>query len=189
MKIGLFFGSFNPIHLGHSRVIQHFLSLNLFDRIWIIVSPQNPLKENSDLIPPHHRLNMVHTALKDMDRTVVCDIEFRRSQPSYTFDTLRFLRRKHPTYRFDLIVGGDVSASLHQWKNASEITDHHHIHIYPRNGIKHHNLPSEVTTRHIAKEIEMSASLVRSASQKTKPKIDKLLHKEVWKYGQDHQLF
>lgn len=133
MKTGLFFGSFNPIHVGHLIIANHMLQ-NGLDKVWFVVSPHNPLKDKKSLLPTNHRLYMAQVATEDNPRFQVSDIETKLDQPSYTVNTLAHLREKYPKNNFTLIMGEDNLRTFHQWKNHEEILRHHEIFVYKRKG-------------------------------------------------------
>lgn len=133
MKIGLFFGSFNPIHVGHLIIANHLATQTDLDRVWLVVSPQNPFKPKKTLARDHDRLHLVRLAIGDNPLVEASNIEFNLPKPSYTIDTLAFLKEKYPTGReFSLIMGGDNLASLHLWKNYEQILANHDIYVYQR---------------------------------------------------------
>jgi len=132
MKIGLYFGSFNPIHVGH-LIIANYLAYNTdLDQVWFIVSPHNPLKEKNSLLADYHRLALVKEAIEDNPKLKASDIEFKLPQPSYTVTTLAHLREKFPQHSFSLIMGEDSLRSLHKWYNYEIILNNYAIYIYPR---------------------------------------------------------
>lgn len=128
----LFFGTFNPIHIGHLIMAQHVAQLPDVDETWLVVSPKNPLKEKRSLLADHHRLYMTKIAVENNPLLRVSDIEFSLPKPSYTAFTLVNLREKFPHYTFSLLMGEDNLHSLHKWKNYEEILRNHQILIYPR---------------------------------------------------------
>jgi nicotinate-nucleotide adenylyltransferase len=130
-KIGLFFGSFNPLHVGHMIIANHMLDAGL-DKIWFVVSPHNPLKDKKSLLATNHRIYMCNVAIEDNPKFMVCDIETKLEQPSYTVNTLTHLREKYPQYEFALIMGEDNLANFHKWKNPQEILNHHEVYVYAR---------------------------------------------------------
>jgi nicotinate-nucleotide adenylyltransferase len=132
MKIGLYFGSFNPVHIGHMAIAGYLSEYADFDQVWFVISPLNPLKTKESLLPDHHRLHMVNLAIGDNDRLKASDIEFKMPIPSYTCDTLAWLREKHPGNVFSLIMGEDNLNTLHKWKNALELVRMHSLYVYPR---------------------------------------------------------
>lgn len=131
-NIGLFFGSFNPIHIGHLIIANFMATQTDLDEVWIVVSPQNPLKVKSTLARDQDRLHLVRLAIDDNPTLRASDIEFRMPQPSYTIDTLAFLKEKHPQHKFSLIMGGDNLKTLHKWKNYELILRDHNIYVYKR---------------------------------------------------------
>ncbi len=131
-KIGLFFGTFNPIHIGHLIIANYIVYDQSFDEVWFVVTPHNPHKVKSSLLADHHRLALVKEAIEDNLKLKPCDIEFGLPQPNYTVNTLVHLREKHPNYAFSLIMGEDNLRTLHKWKNFQEILDNHAIIVYPR---------------------------------------------------------
>jgi len=134
MKIGLFFGSFNPIHVGHLIIANHILNNGFTEKIWFIVSPQNPLKEKTTLLRDYDRLYLVKTATEDDFRIKVSDIEFHLPQPSYTINTLTYLTEKYPNDEFLIIMGGDSFQNLNRWKNYEILIDQYEIIVYRRIG-------------------------------------------------------
>lgn len=134
MKIGLFFGSFNPIHTGHLLIADYFIEFDIFDKIWFVVSPQNPFKSSDKLVDEKLRFEMLQLAIKDNHKFEACDVEFTLPRPSYTVDTLKFLRLKYTENVFSPIIGGDNLQSFHLWKNHEEILNNHEIYVYRRAG-------------------------------------------------------
>lgn len=133
MKIGLFFGSFNPVHIGHMIIADYFAENTDLQQVWFIVSPQNPFKEKSSLLDEKHRLYMVNLAIEDNYKLQASNIEFHLPQPSYTIDTLVYLKEKHPEHEFSILVGSDNLAAFHKWKNFEKILARHIIYVYKRN--------------------------------------------------------
>lgn len=133
-KTGLFFGSFNPIHAGHLIIASHMANFTDLDEVWLIVSPQNPLKEKKGLVNMYDRLEMARLATEPAEKIKVSDIEFKLPQPSYTVDTLVHLKEKYPSKEFVLIMGSDNLASLKKWKNYEVLLKNYAIYVYPRPG-------------------------------------------------------
>lgn len=168
MNIGLFFGSFNPIHVGHLIIANHILNESEIERVWFIVSPQNPFKEQKALLNEFDRLHLVRLAVENDNRIKCSDIEFGLPKPSYTADTLAFLSEKFPDYRFSIIMGSDSYQNLNKWKNSESIISNYHIYVYKRLGHDVKDLGK--SQPHILKApiIEVSASLIRSNIQNGK---------------------
>jgi nicotinate-nucleotide adenylyltransferase len=131
-KIGLFFGSFNPIHIGHLLIANHMVEYTDLHEIWFVVSPHNPHKKKASLLNDYHRLAIVKEAIDDNPKFKASDVEFTLPQPSYTVETLAHLKEKHPTYQFSLLMGEDNLRSFHKWKNCEVILENNPIFIYPR---------------------------------------------------------
>lgn len=132
MKIGLYFGTYNPIHVGHLVIANYMAEYTDLDQVWLVVSPQNPLKEKSSLLTDYHRLALVKIAIDDNLKLRASDIEFNLSKPSYTATTLAYLKEKHPEHEFALIMGEDNLRTLHKWQNHEIILKNHKIYVYPR---------------------------------------------------------
>ena len=134
MYIGLFFGSFNPIHTGHLMIANYIVESTSLDRIWFVVSPQNPLKQKQTLLNEYDRYHLVELAIEGNFNLMASNIEFSLPKPSYTIDTLTYLKEKHPKNEFALIMGMDNAASLPKWKNYEILLSQYRIYIYPRPG-------------------------------------------------------
>jgi nicotinate-nucleotide adenylyltransferase len=134
MKIGLYFGSFNPVHIGHCIIASHFVQNTDLERVWMVVSPQNPFKETASLLNEYHRLHLVKLAIENEIRLKASDVEFHLPRPSYTIDTLTYLKEKHPEHSFSIIMGSDGLQNLHKWKNAAVLVKEHDIYLYKRPG-------------------------------------------------------
>jgi len=132
MKIGLFFGSFNPIHVGHLIIANYMVECSDMDELWLVVSPHNPLKERSTLADDYDRLDMVTRSVEEHPKLMASDVEFNLPKPSYTVDTLAYLTDEHPEHQFVLIMGGDNLGSLRKWKNYEVILKHFEIYVYKR---------------------------------------------------------
>ena len=132
MRIGLFFGSFNPVHVGHMIIANYMVTHADIDKLWMVVSPHNPLKEKKSLANNYERLDLIRTAIGENDKISASDIEFNLPMPSYTIDTLTYLKEKYPYHTFSLIMGGDNLYSLHKWKNYELLLERHHILVYKR---------------------------------------------------------
>lgn len=181
-KIGLFFGSFNPIHNGHLMLANYLAEYGDMDEIWFVVSPQNPFKDKKSLLADRHRLYMVEMAIKGDERFQVCDIEFYMPQPSYTIDTLTRLQERHPNTDFYLICGMDNIESFKKWKNYEMILQYHHLMVYPRKGYSSNELVEHPSVTVVeAPEIEVSSTFIRNAIGEGKD-VRYFVPKEVYKY-------
>jgi len=134
MKVGLYFGSFNPIHVGHCIIASHMVQNTPLDQVWLVVSPQNPLKPSGTLLNEYHRLHLVKLALEGDPKLKASDIEFHLPRPSYTIDTLAYLRERYPAHEFSLILGSDSLQNLPQWKNYGNILENFPLYVYKRAG-------------------------------------------------------
>ena len=132
MKIGLYFGTFNPIHVGHLVIANYMADFTELDQVWMVVSPHNPLKDKTTLLTDMHRLALVKVAIDDNSKLRASDIEFNLPKPSYTSTTLAYLKEKYPENEFALIMGEDNLRTLHKWKNHETILKNHKIYVYPR---------------------------------------------------------
>jgi nicotinate-nucleotide adenylyltransferase len=164
MVTGLYFGSFNPIHIGHLAIANYMLVYGGLAEVWFVVSPHNPLKAKSSLLPQYQRLEMVNLAISGFDKFKASSIEFNLPQPNYTVDTLAYLDEKFPKRKFALIMGEDNLATLNKWKNHEIILEKRHILAYPRPGCKpslYHSHPNVTLVN--APNIEVSSSFIREA--------------------------
>ena len=164
MKIGLFFGSFNPIHVGHLILANTMVQTADLDQVWIIVSPQNPFKKNLSLLHEFDRYTMVERAIASNSRLKVSDVEFSLPRPSYTIDTLTVLAAKHPEHHFSIIMGEDNLVQLKNWKNYQQILDHYRILVYPRPKTPPHDFGSHPSVQFIdAPLLDISATDIRKS--------------------------
>ncbi len=134
MKIGLYFGSFNPIHIGHLIIASHIVEYTDLKQIWFVVSPHNPLKPAATLLNEYHRLHLVRTAVEGDNRFKATDVEFKLPKPSYTIDTLTYLTENYPQHQFTVIMGSDSYSNLHRWKNYEQLIKNYSIVVYNRPG-------------------------------------------------------
>ncbi|MEN9385733.1 MAG: Nicotinate-nucleotide adenylyltransferase [Bacteroidota bacterium] len=166
MKIGLFFGSFNPIHHGHLIIAQAVLNQTDVDQIWFVVSPQNPHKKSKTLLHEFDRLDLVERAISDNYHFKCSDIEFHLSKPSYTINTLTHLSEKFPNDTFKLILGGDNLEQFKSWKNYDKILDYFGLYVYPRGGQDASDLwQHPQVTRIEAPLLQISATYIRQCIQ------------------------
>ncbi len=181
-KTGLFFGSFNPIHIGHLIIAEYMLEFSDLDQIWFIVSPHNPLKKRKTLLADYHRIALVKTAIEDNPKMKASDIEFKMPKPSYTIDTLTYLNEKYPEKHFILIAGTDIFVSFHKWKNYKEILSQYEIYVYSRPDYDIGNYSNHPKVKIFdAPLIEISSSFIRRAIKEGK-NIEYMLPEKVSKY-------
>ncbi|AVM49661.1 nicotinate (nicotinamide) nucleotide adenylyltransferase [Capnocytophaga sp. oral taxon 878] len=183
-QVGLFFGSFNPIHIGHLIIANHLVEHSTMDELWLVVTPQNPFKEKQSLLDNHLRLEMVNLAVEQYPKLRASNIEFQLPQPNYTVNTLAYLEEKYPNVSFALIMGEDNLKSLHKWKNYEHILAHYPIYVYPR--ISEGEFPDTLIQhpqikRVAAPIIELSATFIREEI-KAKRNVHPLLPEKVWQY-------
>ena len=191
MKIGLYFGSFNPIHVGHMIIANHMAEFSDLDQIWMVVTPHNPHKKKDTLLDDYKRLELVFLATENFPKIKPSDIEFKLPQPNYTVHTLAHLQDKFPEYEFALIMGEDNLKSLHKWKNYEVILEHHNIYIYPRimEDAENAALKKHPTVHVIdAPIVEISSTFIRE-SIKNKKNIRPLLPEKVWEYIDHNNLY
>ena len=168
-KIGLFFGSFNPVHNGHLMLANYIVEYTDLDSIWFVVSPQNPFKEENSLLQDFHRRDMLKMAVGNDSRFEVCDIEFNMPKPSYTIDTLTRLTELYPNVDFYLICGMDNLVSFDKWKDYQCILDNYNIIVYPRNNYDGGEFVNHKSVHIInAPEIEISSTFIRNAVAENK---------------------
>lgn len=169
MKIGLFFGSFNPIHIGHLIIANCMANNTDIDQVWFVVSPQNPFKKNKSLLHEFDRLAMVEKATSDNFKFKVSDIEFGLPKPSYTIDTLTVLADKFPQNEFVLIMGEDNLVQFENWKNASKILEYYKLYVYPRPNTPEHNFKEHSSVKFVeAPLLDISATFIRNAIKEGK---------------------
>ena len=184
-KIGLFFGSFNPIHIGHLILGNYILENSDMEELWFVVSPQNPFKDKKSLLNDHNRLDMVQLAVKNYPKMRASNVEFSLPKPSYTIDTLTYLKEKYPDYSFALIMGEDNLDSLPKWKNSEKLIADYQIIVYPRTfeGEKkaHEYLQHENISLVNAPIIELSATKIRKMIKEGK-NVRPMLPPEVFDY-------
>ena len=190
-NIGLYFGTFNPIHIGHLIIANHMVENSQLDEIWMVVTPHNPFKKKSSLLDNHHRLEMVYRATEDYDKIQPSDIEFNLPQPNYTIYTLAVLTEKYPKHTFNLIMGEDNLKSLHKWKNYEAILEDYNVYVYPRIS------EGKVATRFDdhpkihkvdAPIVELSSTMIRKGIKEQK-NMKPLLSDSVWEYIDDMNFY
>lgn len=184
MNIGLYFGTFNPIHVGHLIIANHLVEYSNLDEIWFVVTPQSPDKVRKSLLDNHHRLELVYRALEDYPKLKPSDVEFKMPQPNYTVHTLAELSDKYPSDHFSLIMGEDNIRSFHKWKNYEVILENHDIYVYPR--MSNSNRIPELLNHPKVKKvdapiIQISATLIRDGIKHQK-NVKPMLTEKVWQY-------
>lgn len=164
MNIGLYFGSFNPIHIGHLAIANYMVEFSDLDEVWFVVSPHNPLKNKNTLLNDYDRLEMVRLAINDFHKFKVSNIEFSLPQPSYTVNTLAHLKEKYPDKTFNLIMGSDNLRHFHKWKNYERIIENHKLYVYPRKNETENQFSNHKNVVLInAPEMEISSTSIREA--------------------------
>jgi len=191
MKIGLYFGTFNPIHVGHMIIANHFAEYSGLDQIWMVVTPHNPLKNKKTLLDDHQRLQLVYLATEDYPKIKPSDIEFKLPQPNYTVNTLAHLQDKYPEHVFSLIMGEDNLKSLHKWKNYEVIIQNHPIYVYPRisSDLENSDLKNNPNIHIVpAPIVEISSTFIRKNIKDNK-NVRPLLPEKVWEYLDHNNLY
>jgi nicotinate-nucleotide adenylyltransferase len=182
MRIGLFFGSFNPIHIGHLIIANTMAENTDLDQVWFVVSPLNPFKKAASLLHEFDRLDMVEMAIQDHYKLKASDIEFNLPRPSYTIDTLTYTQEKYPQHQFVLIIGGDNLEQFTRWKNHTQILEYYGLYVYPRPGMKASGLDSHPRVKQVeAPLLDISATFIRKCLQEHKS-IRYLVPREIEEY-------
>ncbi len=189
MKVGLFFGSFNPIHVGHMVLANYMLEFTDLEQIWFVVSPHNPLKQKSSLLDQNHRLQLVNIAIENQTKFKASNIEFKLPQPSYTINTLTYLTEKYPNTKFALIMGSDNLENFHKWKNYEEILNRFELYVYPRPENDGGALKNHANVKLInAPLMEISSTLIRQAIREKKD-VQFFVPEKVWEYIQEMHFY
>jgi nicotinate-nucleotide adenylyltransferase len=169
MKIGLYFGSFNPIHSGHLVIAGYMAEFSDLKQVWMVVSPHNPLKPAGTLLQDYHRFHLVELGIGSNKKLKASKIEFELARPSYTVVTLAYLQDKYPKHEFSLIMGADNLENLHKWKNFELILEHHDLYVYPRPNHDGGNLKDHPRVKWIdAPQMELSSSFIRKSIKEGK---------------------
>ncbi len=170
MKVGLFFGSFNPLHIGHLIVAQAALNKTDLDKVWFVISPQNPFKNKASLAHEFDRYDMVKSVVEENPQFDITDVEFHLPTPSYTATTLTHLADKFKTYEFSLLIGEDNLTNFHKWKNYEEILKYHKLYVYPRPfSDKEVQIEETHFERIDAPMVDISASYIRTLIKEKSP--------------------
>ena len=190
-NIGLYFGTFNPVHIGHLIIANHMVENSDLDEIWMVVTPHNPFKKKSSLLDNHHRLEMVYLATKEYPKIKPSDIEFNLPQPNYTINTLAHISEKHPDHHFNLIMGEDNLKSFHKWRNFEAILEDYNIYVYPRisEGIVENQFKENTKIKRVtAPIVQISSTMIRNGVKNQK-NIQPLLSANVWQYIDDMNFY
>jgi len=189
MKVGLFFGSFNPIHLGHLAIASCMIENGGIDNLWFVVSPQNPLKKKDDLLADNLRLEMVKLAIESNSRFIACDTEISLPLPSYTINTLNYLRTKFPDNEFQLIMGADNFVNLNKWKDYEKLIAEYRFLVYPRPGFNLQTINLKENFKLIdAPLLNISSTFIRESIAKNLD-VSQFLPSNVFRYIVDKQLY
>ena len=184
MKVGLFFGTFNPIHIGHMIIANYMVEFSDLEEVWFVITPQSPFKQKTSMLSNHHRLSIANIAVENYQKLKTTDIEFSLSQPNYTINTLAYIEEKYPNNQFCLIMGEDNLKGFHKWKNYETILQNYELYVYPRvsegkieTQFTHHPKVHKVN----APIVQISSTFIRKAI-KEKRDISTMLPINVWKY-------
>ena len=188
MKIGLFFGSFNPMHVGHKVIASYLAEFSDLEKVMFVVSPQNPFKEKKSLLDQNHRLQIIRAEVYDNNKLDVTDIEFSMPQPSYTIDTLVRLKEDYPENEYSLIIGSDNLQNFHKWKNYEQILEDYSIYVYPRPGFEINGSHKNIHIVNGVPQMEISASFIRN-SIKDRKDVSYLMPEKAWKYTDEMNFY
>jgi nicotinate-nucleotide adenylyltransferase len=183
LNVGLYFGSYNPIHIGHLVIANYLAEYTDIDQLWFVVSPQNPFKKKENLLADYHRLEMLERAIGNDERFRASNIEFNLPKPSYTIDTLTYLQERFPNYSFSILMGSDNLESFHKWKNSEIIIENYGVIVYPRPGFDLSKVPDHknITVANGAPLMEISSSFIRSAIKEGKD-VRHFMPQKSWDY-------
>lgn len=188
MHIGLYFGSFNPIHIGHLIIANHVVENSDVDKIWFVVSPHNPLKDAHSLLNEYDRLHLVELAIQDNNKFRASNVEFYLPKPSYTIDTLTYLTERFPLEQFSIVIGSDSFQNISRWKNYEQLVQHYSFIVYKRPGF-------EITETYNAKMNILDAPLLEISSTflrkqiKANKSIRYMMPDAVWKYIDENRYY
>ncbi len=189
MKIGLYFGSFNPIHTGHLVIAGYMAEFTDLEQVWFMVSPHNPHKMEQTLLQDYHRLHLVKIAIRESRKLKVSDVEFKLSKPSYTIHTLSHLREQFPQHQFTLIMGADILESFHTWKNYEQILEQYELYVYPRPNRTGGELMKHAKVKFVqAPLMEISATFIREGIRNKKD-VRYMMPESVWDYIEEMHFY
>lgn len=188
MHIGLYFGSFNPIHNGHLIIANHVLGHTGVDKVWFVLSPHNPLKDSHSLLNEYDRLHLVELAISDNSKFRASNVEFSLPRPSYTIDTLTYLKEKFPFEEFSVIMGGDSFQNITRWKNYAQLIEQYRLIVYRRPGFGTPELEGAQVQFLDAPMLDISASFIRGEI-KAKRSVRYLLPDPVWRYISENRQY
>ncbi|MCE4563573.1 nicotinate-nucleotide adenylyltransferase [Maribellus sp. CM-23] len=190
LKVGLYFGSYNPIHIGHLAIANYMVEFTGIDQLWFVVSPQSPHKKKNNLLDDYQRLEMVHRAVEGDDRLRASSIEFNLPKPSYTVDTLAYLKDQHPNYDFVILMGSDNLENFHKWKNFESIVENYGIIVYPRPGFDASKVQDHknIVVAGEAPLMEISSSFIRRAIRDGKD-VRHFLPPKTWEYLEEMNFY
>jgi len=188
MRIGLFFGSFNPVHIGHLAIANYMVEFTDLQQLWFVISPHNPFKPKRTLLADHHRKMLMELAVGDEPRFRISDIEFYMPKPSYTIDTLTWLKEKYPSHTFVILMGSDGLPTFNKWKNYRMIEEGYQRYVYPRTGYPVNQADHKNITVVDAPLLEISSSFIREAISNGKD-IRYFLPEKVFDYILEMQFY
>ena len=188
MKIGLFFGSFNPVHIGHKVIASYLVDFTDLDKVMFVVSPQNPLKQKISLLDQYHRLQIIRAEIEDNSKLEVSDIEFDMPKPSYTIDTLVRLKEKYPENNYSIIMGSDNLQNFHKWKNYEQILEDYSVYVYPRPGYEISGSHKNIHVIEGVPQMEISSSFIRKSIKEGKD-ISYLMPEKAWIYTDEMNFY
>lgn len=190
LKVGLYFGTYNPIHIGHLAIANYIVEFTDIDQLWLVVSPQNPHKEKKNLLDDYQRLEMVHRAVEGDDRLRASNIEFNLPKPSYTVDTLAYLKDQYPNYDFTILMGSDNLENFHKWKNYETILENYGVIVYPRPGFDRSKVQfhKNISIVEEAPLMEISASFIRKAIGNGKD-VRHFIPQKAWEYLEEMNFY